>query len=435
VPTIGTDGVSLFWNRKFIESLSIADACFIVLHEAAHCFLGHQFRFPEELRRANHRRYNVACDLALHEYIKSYLPKQTALIKDGCFVGIGRFADYPRGKAAEHYYDLLGGQEKQQDKGSQESKQGGKSGDAQQSGEKSEQSESVQIEHSQAAKGGDEQSAQSEAQYPGAEQKPTNGGVGSDSQAPLAPGEIMPHPSLGEDAEDGEGQPRSAEEAEREWQERMESSVRSAIKECGSAPGWAKEYVALSDEPVQVDWRAELRQFVTQVSRSRYSYARPARRHHHNTSVILPARRSREAGHGALIVDTSGSMSADDLSVALRELEAIFACYPEAKITLIQCDTRMIDESVKTYTRSDFPITVPPQWMGRGGTDLRPAFEYAAKHHAEYKYVMCLTDMEWDVPGCADPGLPTIWLSTERSGHQLDSQSTPKFGRVLGPLV
>jgi predicted metal-dependent peptidase len=117
------------------------------------------------------------------------------------------------------------------------------------------------------------------------------------------------------------------------------------------------------------------------------------------------------------------------------EIEKIIRYFPDAEIDMMQCDTRMVEGSTRTFNRHSFPLTVPHEWCGRGGTELSPAFEYVGKRRAEYDICICLTDMEWSVSDCHNPAMPTIWLSTDKSLSELRTDQTPAFGQVLGPVV
>ena len=151
IDTIGINDEELRYNPAFIAERTPLDNNFIVIHEAAHTFLGHHVRFASlklefEGRynrtltdtewRSLHVLCNVAADLALHGLITKMpkVPTPSEWLKSfGCFAGRGKFAQLPEGKSMEHYFwalyqDELNKQQnenKQNQQGKDDSKQSG----------------------------------------------------------------------------------------------------------------------------------------------------------------------------------------------------------------------------------------------------------------------------------------------------------------------
>ena len=108
--TVQTNGPKLIYNPKFIDSLSLATARCVILHEAAHVLFEHQFR-GETLDPA---LFNLAADLAINsqllpEYQVAYgSPNASAkIVALGCFPGHGTYSRLPAGKSVEWYYAEL----------------------------------------------------------------------------------------------------------------------------------------------------------------------------------------------------------------------------------------------------------------------------------------------------------------------------------------
>lgn len=105
VPTAGvniTDKINLYINPNFWNSLSHKEQVAILKHECFHILLSHPSRGKDKM----HTLFNIACDLAINEFIKD-LPrdeeKKALLVQD-------MKKDYPtmeRFMNAEYYYDLL----------------------------------------------------------------------------------------------------------------------------------------------------------------------------------------------------------------------------------------------------------------------------------------------------------------------------------------
>jgi len=94
MPTMATDGRSLRYDPRFIDSLSQAELIGLVAHETLHCSLGHPWRLGQrELRRAN-----MAMDFAVNPII---VDAGLTLPTGGCF------DNQYRNMSFEQIYDLL----------------------------------------------------------------------------------------------------------------------------------------------------------------------------------------------------------------------------------------------------------------------------------------------------------------------------------------
>jgi predicted metal-dependent peptidase len=197
------------------------------------------------------------------------------------------------------------------------------------------------------------------------------------------------------------------------------SQAAQAAKTMGSMPGaWESLINEILD--AKVDWRDVLRDFITSTGRNDYSWRVPNRRHIGN-DLILPSLYSEEIGHIVVATDTSGSVSNEEIQQFFSEITSIVEdCLPE-KVTVIQCDTRIVD--VTEYTVEDMPIEDPTA-KGRGGTDFRPPFKHVDKEELNPVCFVYLSDME-----CSSypdtPDYPVLWISTQKNYDE------PPFGEVI----
>ena len=60
--TVATDARALYYNPAYIAALTLAEAQFVLAHEAMHCALGHFARRSHRVRR----RWDIACDHAVN---------------------------------------------------------------------------------------------------------------------------------------------------------------------------------------------------------------------------------------------------------------------------------------------------------------------------------------------------------------------------------
>jgi predicted metal-dependent peptidase len=171
---------------------------------------------------------------------------------------------------------------------------------------------------------------------------------------------------------------------------------------------------------------------MTQLVPLRSTYDHPNRRTAWRADVVFPDNHTKEAAPGCVLADTSLSMSLALMNASLTEMEAILATFTRCDVTLRMADTRLTDYE-RTFHRWDFPLQIPVEWMGRGGTNLAPAIKEIADSR-KYKWIAVVSDMKWDAASCEDPGVPVLWVTTEDITH-MPPYSTPTFGQVIGPVT
>lgn len=94
IKTMATDGVRLFYNPVFVESLKFDELVGVVAHEAGHPMHSHHLR--ENGR--SHNKWNIACDAVLNIALK----EERFKLPDGA-VDLPHYADM----SAEEVYDRL----------------------------------------------------------------------------------------------------------------------------------------------------------------------------------------------------------------------------------------------------------------------------------------------------------------------------------------
>lgn len=158
----------------------------------------------------------------------------------------------------------------------------------------------------------------------------------------------------------------------------------------GSVPGgllaWAEQML----DPV-VDWRTQLRSLVASrcaaiAGRRDYSYQRPGRRHSLH-GFILPSMREPPPPSGAVVLDTSGSMSPAELAQGLAEIAGILkqVSRGRSRLQVIMCDA---DAGEARTIRSISDVRL----AGGGGTDMRVGIGAAAALRPRADFVVVFTD-------------------------------------------
>lgn len=106
-------------------------------------------------------------------------------------------------------------------------------------------------------------------------------------------------------------------------------------------------------------------------------------------------------------IDTSGSVSQKELQEFFSEID--YAYKAGAKITILQCDTRI--NAIEDYDGKNIP-----EIKGRGGTDFNPPVDYYVKHKKEYASLIYFTDGEAPLPTKHPQGL--VWVISSMGCHQ-----------------
>lgn len=159
--------------------------------------------------------------------------------------------------------------------------------------------------------------------------------------------------------------------------ERTKSVVSDALdnltaKQRGEIPSSIMQQIELMLAPPEISWKQILRKFVGTIptpyrrTRRRLNRLQPYRM---DLCGRLPKRRIRVV----VCIDTSGSMSNDDIEYCMGEIFNIVK-EAESEVTVIECDA----EVNRVYVAKK-PKEVKPEVCGRGGTLFTPAIEYINK--------------------------------------------------------
>ena len=135
-------------------------------------------------------------------------------------------------------------------------------------------------------------------------------------------------------------------------------------------------------EPPRFDWRGYLRRF---AGGSQIVYTKKLRRKDNKRFEDNPGLKIKQRRHILVAIDTSGSVSDDELLEFFQEIDHINAT--GSQITVIQCDAAI--RSIKPYRKGD-EIKVE----GRGGTSFDPVLEYYNENVGKYSCLVYLTDGE-----------------------------------------
>ena len=329
IATMATDGVSLYYNPKFVDTLNSATLAGVLAHEVMHPALQHHVRRSGR----DPRRWNEACDYAINPL----------LLDAGLSLPDGVLVDHRfRGMSAEQIYNMREGEAQPQSGGQDSASDGAGAG------------------------AGETPEPQANSDEPIA--PVTEGGIGQVLDAPPAD-EEMP----------------SVEEHAREWSVALNQAV-TLSKQSGKVPaGLARTLEGAAD--AAVDWRELLRRLWSDTIPADSSWMRPNRRHIW-AGLYLPGVVREGVGEIAIAVDCSESVNARLLRLFEAEVCSILGGQRPQCVHVLYFDTEV--NKVETYQAGE-QVHLNP--VGGGGTDFGPCFDWLDEHGIQPQTLVFLTDL------------------------------------------
>jgi len=199
--------------------------------------------------------------------------------------------------------------------------------------------------------------------------------------------------------------------------------IRQAVEEAnkrtqGKVPGAIKSYLDELLKGPTIPWQHVLRQYIHGSIRAfkKFSWKRPNRRF----GFSQPGKVSQRVARIIIAIDTSGSVSDEELKMFLAEIYEIQKIYP-IEIKIIQADAKV--QKVDTLRKGQ---TFNGEIEGRGGTNFIPVFKYIKEKHLNVDLLLYLTDGFGDFPN-KQPSYNVLWVLTEDG---IEQNEIP-FGRTL----
>lgn len=199
---------------------------------------------------------------------------------------------------------------------------------------------------------------------------------------------------------------------ERQWRVATEQAAQIE-RACGGDGGEDLQRQLDRLRAPMMDWRAVLSDFIQSEIERRYSWTKPNRRFI-GSGIYLPSLVADGVGEIAVCVDTSGSISKNQLTQFASEIFDIIESTKPEKVTVVYCHHNVTN--VETFMYDDPPDTLTP--VGSGGTRTRPAFDWVNANMDDPVCLIYLTDLETsDWPEEQD--YPVLWVSTNRNPDKI----------------
>ena len=208
----------------------------------------------------------------------------------------------------------------------------------------------------------------------------------------------------------GNGRPKLSEAEKKEIRDEIKEAVLAAAQASGAGniPGGVKRMIKDLCEPV-MDWRELLQQQIESTIKSDFTWARPSRRAWH-MDAVMPGMKPGEQIDVVIGIDTSGSITDQDLKIFLSEIKGIMEAYDEYKITVMGWDTEVNNVGVFNSDNLEDISSFEPG--GGGGTDPHCVWKYLQDNDIEPKKLIMFTDycfFGWS-PEEVEQYCDTVWI-------------------------
>lgn len=201
----------------------------------------------------------------------------------------------------------------------------------------------------------------------------------------------------------------------KEWADAgLEAATRSRM--AGNCPAFMERQIDKLLNP-EIAWNEVLAYYLRQKfcmsSRNRHTFTPPNRRYLYQ-DVILTSRTGTKKPSIAFSIDTSGSMSQQDISKGIAEMDAIRKMY-KVPVYLMEADYHV--HKAKWVS----PNEEIPSLTGGGGTSFVPVMEHLKENKPDVDVLVYFTDGYGDFGN--DPGFDVLWV--------INSGVTPPYGKVI----
>jgi predicted metal-dependent peptidase len=336
--TAATNGRTFFYNKDFVNSLTVKQLEFLFGHEILHCAFDHMARTGSRDRMLS----NIAMDYAVNQILVDERIGEKITQVQICY------DPKYRGMAWEEIYDEL-----------------------------YEKAEKISMEDLLAQLG----------QVLDEHLKEEGLGEGEESDK--------------ESDKEGKGRPRiSKEDAQRIRDEIKEAMIQSASAAgAGRVPAGIQRMIKDMTEP-KMDWRQLVQQEIQSIVRNDYSFQRVNRKSMHS-GAILPGMKEATTIDIAIAIDMSGSIGVEDATIFLSEVKGIMDQYEDFRIDLWCFDTEIYNHKTISQDNShDLEDYVPEgcggtdfvvNWTHMKDNDIQPK-----------KFIMFTDGYPWDSWGDPD---------------------------------
>jgi len=158
----------------------------------------------------------------------------------------------------------------------------------------------------------------------------------------------------------------------------------------------------------RVDWKTELRQYLESFAKEDYNWSMPNRRYI-AAGLYMPTLKSEKMKDMVFFIDTSGSVTAQELQQFMSEVAAILDIF-NVCVHVVYVDTK-VHSPQEFNSREPWDISAFKP-AGFGGTDFRPGFEWVEENGIDPCVAVYLTDMDCSSFPEQAPDYDVLWVGT-----------------------
>jgi predicted metal-dependent peptidase len=214
------------------------------------------------------------------------------------------------------------------------------------------------------------------------------------------------------------------QESEEKLAKRIADAMESARKMAGHIPASLEDELGILTQP-KIRWQDVIRSrfLKARAGNSRNDWTR-FRSRPMFSGLLVPKKKTYQC-NGGVLLDTSGSMSKDDMAFGVSQLQSLDD-RSELTITCGDADIYWDDSiKIKKCSVEELKKIVP---KGRGGTMFGQYFTDYEKKIGKCDFLVIITDgylLDTDVANMVDPGIDVYWIITSDN-----SSFNAPFGKV-----
>lgn len=209
--------------------------------------------------------------------------------------------------------------------------------------------------------------------------------------------------------------PEEIAEAVRGRQTMQDAVTEINEKHAGTIPGWLRSFADV--KPKRPSYLSQLQQFGNRhIGETRKTYSPPNKKHS-RSNLLIPSKIG-SALDIAFIIDTSGSMSQDEIMPVLGQINAVLRKAPaSSKIHVLFNDAGFQHEVIRGKNIAKFKKVLEKGVQGGGGS----VFDQVFKHKALKKVdaVIFLSDFYIFIPDTLKVKKPMVCLHTEQYNKEV----------------
>jgi predicted metal-dependent peptidase len=207
-----------------------------------------------------------------------------------------------------------------------------------------------------------------------------------------------------------------SDEEKRDLDRDIEHSIREGQEAAKRAGAGAGNMDRLFEELLapKVDWREQLREFVTSICRSRDTSSwRRVNRRYIGQDIYMPSMIGETIGPIVIGIDTSGSIGGSELRSFMSEVKAIAGEVRPERVHLMYWDTKVAAHEVYEQGQLD-GLIASTKPKGGGGTDPTCVLDYIKQNSIKPECIIILTDGDVGNDWGTDWPAPVLWAIAGR---------------------